>query len=142
MPPARLGFQGQAALHRVSLARVLAAPATARPRRFEQAAAEAAAVADRLGAAVRFHRRSCCVSRAPLTTPDLLVENVRWYAGRAAATTSASRIELASVLGDADALDALLGGARGGRHRVHDRRARRARPDGGRAGDLETRPPG
>ena len=139
----RLGFQGQAALHRVSLARVLARTGDPRARAaFEQAAAEAAAVADgRLGAAVRFHRAQLLrLEGATDDARDLLVENVRWYAESGGGDHErASRIELASVLGDADALDALLVEAR----EAADTESTIAVLDGlartaAEAGDLET----
>ncbi|WP_395658419.1 BTAD domain-containing putative transcriptional regulator [Nocardioides sp.] len=112
----RLGFQGQAALHRVSLARVLARTGDPRARAtFEQAATEAAAVADgRLGASVRFHRAQ--LLRLEGSVDDarvLLEENVGWYADSGGGDHErASRIELASVVGDADALAAELAEAR------------------------------
>ena len=108
----RLGFLGQAALHRVSLARVLARTGDRRARAaFEQAAAEAAAVADgRLGAAIRFHRAQLLrLEGAVDDARTLLEENVRWYAGAGGGDHDrASRIELASVRDDGDALAALL----------------------------------
>ena len=112
----RLGFLGQAALHRVSLARVLARsgdPGAAAA--FEQAAAEAAAVADgRLGASIRFHRaQQRRFEGAEDEARALLEENVRWYAASGGGDHErASRVELASLLGDPAALAALLGEAR------------------------------
>jgi len=112
----RLGFLGQAALHRVSLARVLARTGDSRARAaFEQAAAEAAAVADgRLGASVRFHRAQLLrLEGADDRARALLEENLRWYAGAGGGDHErASRIELASVLGDGAALATGLAEAR------------------------------
>ena len=79
----RLGFPGQAALHRASFARALAeAGDPSAAAAYDVAQREAAAVADgRLGATVRFHR-----ARLRLLADDvdaaraLLEENDRWYA--------------------------------------------------------------
>jgi hypothetical protein len=112
----RLGFLGQAALHRVSLARVLARTADPRGRvTFELAAAEAAAVADgRLGASIRFHRAQLLrLEGAVDQARALLEENVHWYAGAGGGDHAlVSRIELASLLGDEAALSSGLAAAR------------------------------
>lgn len=115
----RMGFLGQAALHRVSFARVLARTSDPRGRAaFEQAAAEAAAVADgRLGASIRFHRAQLLRLEGDVDgARDLLEENVRWYdAAGGGDHALVSRIELASLQGDLDGLERGLAEARAAR---------------------------
>jgi predicted ATPase/DNA-binding SARP family transcriptional activator len=100
----RMGFLGQAALHRVSYARVLARVDDPGARAaYEQAAAEAAAVADgRLGASIRLHLAQVIRAEGEVDRAlALLEENVEWYAGAGGGDHDlVSRIELAAARGD------------------------------------------
>jgi hypothetical protein len=79
----RMGFPGQAALHRASFARALAEAGDPRAAAaYDVAQREAATVADgRLGATVRFHRAQLRLQAEDVDgARALLEENDRWYA--------------------------------------------------------------
>ena len=108
----RLGFAGQAALHRASLARCLARSADPHAgEAFEQALREAAVVADgRLSSSIRLHLARLLRSQGQLErAAGLLQDNVGWFADSGGGDLELlNRIELAALNQDTDALSTLL----------------------------------
>ncbi len=113
---ARLGFLGQAALHRASYARALTRSGNpGAVQAYELAQSEAAAVADgRLGASVRLYRaQQARLAGDEALARALLEENERWYdAAGGGDLALLNRVLLASVRGDHVSLLAYLQNAR------------------------------
>ena len=112
----RLGFAGQAALHRASLARCLArAGDLGAKAAFEQALTDATAVADgRLQASVRLQLARLLRSHGdPERATRLVEQNAHWYARSGGGDLMLlNRIERAALAGDEEALTLLADQAR------------------------------
>ena len=112
----RLGFAGQAALHRASLARCLArAGSAAAAEAFERALEDASAVADgRLLASIRLRLARLLRSRGePVRAAALLHDNASWYAASGGGDLALlSQVEVAALDQDQDGLESLLAAAR------------------------------
>ncbi|MFT3835100.1 MAG: BTAD domain-containing putative transcriptional regulator [Micropruina sp.] len=112
----RLGFAGQAALHRASLARCLArAGDPGAEAAFEQALTDATAVADgRLQASVRLQLARLLRSHGdPERATRLVEQNAHWYARSGGGDLMLlNRIERAALAGDEEALTLLADQAR------------------------------